>query len=98
MTMFRIFAVLIVLGLAVGCEDRPLRGSVRPSPDGQTFLIVADDNGGACDRVLVDGKPWPHPVGEAGPIAPGPHSIACPGRVDFVIEAGTIFTFDYWGP
>jgi len=59
---------------------------------------VEDDNGGGCGPILVDGKPWPHAIGVAGPIAPDKHSIECGNDIQFAIRPGTIFRFDYWGP
>ena len=45
------------LGLvaAVGCASRDLRGRSTPSKDGQTYLVIADDNGGKCGPMRVDG-------------------------------------------
>jgi hypothetical protein len=76
-----------------------LRGNAEESPDGKTYLIIADDNGGAaCQRVKVNGQDWPYGLHEKGPIAPGTHSIECGGKVSIVIPSGTTFRFDYWGP
>ncbi len=86
--------------LALACPARQLRGEVERSPDGQTYLTIADDNGGACGPLEVDGQPWRHAVGERGRIAPGVHRIGCGDGPTLEIEVarGTVFTFDYWGP
>jgi len=92
---------LLSIGFGLGCSDRDLRGRVVESPDGATYLVVDDDNGGVCDPLLVDGVEWSAAVGEGRPIEPGPHRIACgPGDsgIAFEIREGTTFHFDYWGP
>jgi hypothetical protein len=84
--------------LLAGCDDGYLRGAVSPSHDGKTYFAVADDNGGHCGQIFVDGKEWRHTVNEVALISPGSHTIKCGGKITFVIPAGTIFRFDYWGP
>ena len=88
------------LGLvaAVGCASRDLRGRSTPSKDGQTYLVIADDNGGKCGPMRVDGAVWPHAIGAPGRIAPGTHVIACGGDVSVRVDSGQTFRFDYWGP
>jgi hypothetical protein len=76
-----------------------LRGRITQSPDGKTYLVVEDDYG--CPTNYVDNRPWSHPKGMAGEIAPGKHRISCaPPSVwaDFVVPFGTTFSFNYWGP
>ena len=80
------------------CTDQDLRGSSTASPDGKTYLVVADDNGGHCGPIKVDGKPWPYAIGKAGRIDPGSHTIECGGAITFNIGSGVVFKFDYWGP
>lgn len=88
-----------VLGLAVlACSGRELRGRSTASPDGGTYLVIADDNGGYCGPLRVDGAVWPHRLNEPGRVRPGEHTIACGGSVVIRIEAGRTFRFDYWGP
>lgn len=89
---------MFLLAALVGCGDSHLRGSVEPSRDGKTYLIVADDNGGGCGPILLNGKPWPHDIGVAGEIAPGIQTIECGGSMQFDVPQGVVFTFDYWGP
>ena len=89
---------LIVVWCPLACDDGYLRGSVATSADGKTYLEVLDDNGGQCGPLIVDGKPWPHAIGVAGPIQPGTHRIECGGEIEFTVPSGTVFSFDYWGP
>jgi hypothetical protein len=91
---------LLVLNLVqLHCGDAHLRGSAEPSPDGKTYLMIVDDNGGeACEDFIVDGKVWPHSLNEKGEIDPGIHTIECGGSIEFAIPRGVIFSFDYWGP
>jgi hypothetical protein len=89
--------LVAVVGV-IGCQDRELRGYSDRSPDGRTYLVVDDDNGGGCGPILLDGKPWPHAIHSAGPVEPGRHVIACGGDISFSIEPGTTYHFDYWGP
>jgi hypothetical protein len=98
--MMKLAATLLILGgmFFAGCDDGHLRGSVKKSSDGKTYLVVADDNGAQCRPLKVDGKIWPHKLNEQGPIQPGDHTIECGGKISFNIPAGVIFTFDYWGP
>lgn len=88
------------------CKDRELRGYTEPSEDGQTYLVVLDDNGGGCGSIFLNGKVWPHPIGGKGLITPGSQELDCrdPSSfiedqgIGFVVEKGTVFYFDYWGP
>jgi len=84
-------------------KNRTLRGSFAASSDGKTYLSIDDDNGGSCTPFFVDGAIWTPKVGEAGPIAPGPHHISCgenvaENAIAFEVPDKTIFNFDYWGP
>lgn len=102
----RVFlALLAVFCLAtpsLGCvrsnSSSSLRGRAVVSPDGETYLVVDDDNGGGCGPIRVDGKVWKYPIGSPGPIAAGNHVIACGGEIEFVVPTGKTFHFDYWGP
>jgi len=89
MTGRRVLA-LLVASIALGCDDRPLRGSVEPSRDGETYFAVADNHGGTC-RIKVDGVPWPHKDNVAARIKPGPHTIDCDGSISFEIPPGGSF-------
>lgn len=93
-------AVLLVAAtmLIAACSERPLRGTADPSPDGNTYLAILDDNGGGCGPVKVDGRPWSHGIGEVAPIEPGKHTIECGGYITVEIPHGVVFRFDYWGP
>ena len=95
--VFRILG-LSLMALTVGCVDSELRGSVEPSNDGKTYLVIADDNGGACGPILLNGKQWPHAVGVPGEIMPGKQTIQCGGSLEFNVQDGVVFIFDYWGP
>lgn len=93
---------IATLGLSA-CDDGLLRGSVEASKDGGTYLVIADDNGGSCDAIKVDGKVWPLALERAGSISPGTHVIECSvgnsaAGLSIVIPEGMVFTFDYWGP
>ena len=94
------WGLLVLLLLSViGCEvQRELRGSVQPSKDGKTYLSIDDDNGGHCGPLLVDGKRWSFPIGEAAEIAPGDHTISCGSSLEISIQKGTVFRMNYWGP
>ncbi|MEM7400965.1 MAG: hypothetical protein AAF304_03335 [Pseudomonadota bacterium] len=91
------FAVLILFLIACS-RDVYLRGEVETSDDGLTYFSLVDDNGGSCKSVLLDGRPWPHKIGERGRVEPGAHEIDCNGVIGFDIPKGVIFKFDYWGP
>lgn len=84
--------------LLARCTDDDIRGDARPSADGQTYLIVADDNGGKCGPLTVDGRRWPHAIGAPGAVRPGPHVIACGSDITVQVDSGTTYRFDYWGP
>ncbi|MFH2124598.1 MAG: hypothetical protein ABIJ50_14090 [Pseudomonadota bacterium] len=90
--------IVCMLGILTSCDDSYLRGSVTPSKDGKTYLAVADDNGGKCGTILVDGERWGYEINENGIISPGIHTIKCGTEIQFEIPAGVIFRFDYWGP
>jgi hypothetical protein len=94
-------AHIFFAGLAivlVGCQVGNLRGREIPSSDGQTYLVIEDNNGGQCGPILVDGKKWPYPLHVAGPISPGLHKVECGTQVEIEVQSGSSFHFDYWGP
>ena len=78
------------------CGGENLRGSVENSPDGKTYLLVAQGNN--CNKFVVDGADWPYAIGKAGEISPGEHVIDCNGEIHFTVPAGAVFKFNYWGP
>jgi len=80
------------------CGDGILRGWEENSEDGLTYLVIEDDNGGQCGPILVDGKEWNYGINVKAKIEPGIHTIDCGGEIEFEINKGTIFYFDYWGP
>jgi hypothetical protein len=90
--------ILAAAIFATGCDDGELRGRTDDSKDGKTYLIVADDNGGHCGPIRVDGKVWPHALNVPGAVAPGDHRIECGGEIEFRIDSGKTFRVDYWGP
>jgi hypothetical protein len=92
-----LLSLLLVTLFFAGCDDGDIRGSTEPSANGKTYLVVTDDNGGSCD-LQVDGKDWPHAIGEPGLIAPGEHTIECYGELSFTVPDGMVYSFDYWGP
>jgi hypothetical protein len=83
--------LLAALLILAGCSSSDLRGKSEASPDSLTYLVVMDDNGGACGEILVNGKKWPTEIGVAGKISPGTHTIECGGKIEFSIEKGTTF-------
>lgn len=90
--------LLFITVSTIGCQKHDLRGKAEPSRDGQTYLVVEDDNGGKCGPIFVDGKPWSYPIHVQGVITPGSHSIKCGTEIEFVIQQATIYHFNYWGP
>jgi len=97
--MNRLALAAIVAALCCGCSDRDIRGGTSASKGGKTYLVVVESNGPECGVLKVDGKVWPHAIGEAGLAAPGRHSIQC-GIPDIKsdIPPGQLFQFEYWGP
>jgi hypothetical protein len=84
-----------------GCGKRELRGKSAASSDGKTYLVVDDNNGGACGSIMIDDRVWPQSIHLPGEIEPGVHKIACGdsgNSIEFEIKPGTTFHFDYWGP
>tara|TARA_Y100001968_G_scaffold768_1_gene595 strand:- start:187 stop:528 length:342 start_codon:yes stop_codon:yes gene_type:complete len=75
-----------------------LRGRYKASPDGKTYLVIEDDNGGKCGPLIVNGKQWPHSLYEKGQVEPGEVSIECGTWMSVNVRARTIYYFDYWGP
>ncbi len=104
--------VIVVIALLIfgtsfyfySCQNRDLRGWWRKSPDGKTYLVVVDPNGSNCPPIFIDSEEISSGLNEKIPIAPGEHKINCGRGSDmnqgtgFVIEEGTTFHFDYWGP
>lgn len=96
MKNLRYFGFVISILASLSCDDGHLRGSVKDSTDGKTYLVVAESN--ECSEIKVDGKVWIHPIGSSGEIEPGSHVIDCNGEIEFTIPKGVVFKFDYWGP
>jgi len=98
-------AAAALLCVCTGCSHN-LRGSWKHSKDGNTYLAVAEVDGGGggrCDNVFVDKKLFPHPIGAPHLTTPGKHTISCNtaesgSEIGFEIPAGVIYRFDYWGP
>ena len=81
-----------------GSNDGELRGAVSKSADGGTYFGVADNDGGGCGPIYVDGRLWALPLNEVAPITPGHHTIRICSEMPFEVVAGTTYLFDYWGP
>ncbi len=92
----QLLIIFIMALLGCACSGRDLRGSYDPSPDGLTYLIITSGN--SCKQITIDGKPWNYPIGAAGIIAEGKHTIDCNGEISFTVPAHSIYKFDYWGP
>jgi hypothetical protein len=75
-----------------------LRGRHKPSPDGKTYLVIEDNNGGKCGPLLVDKKVWLNGLNVKGEVVAGQHSIECGSWMGVTIQEGTTYYFDYWGP
>lgn len=101
----RLAIASVILGMMLGgaqiylfflYDPGPLRGSVTPSPDGKSYLVI--DEAGSCGPIKVDGKPWKR--SERKLIAPGGHEISdCGSSLRIAIPAGVVFKFNnYWGP
>ena len=90
--------VFITFFACASCQDRDLRGSSYPSSDGKTFLVIADNTGGECGPLTVDGNLWSYPINQPGPILPGDHVLACGTSLTITVPLGTVYTLDYWGP
>ena len=92
-----LIALSATLGLSGCAGDEHLRGFVAQSPDGKTYLAIADDQDGC--PIKVDGEAWSTPASTPRSIAPGEHLIECSGaEIRFVVPEGVVFHFDYWGP
>lgn len=91
------FAVVLAASLT-GCgNDGHLRGHLTDSPDGKTYLAIANEQNGCL--IKVDGQVWDAPVDTPKSISPAEHKIKCyGGKVRFVSPCGVVFNFDYWGP
>jgi len=90
----------IAVGLLVitACGAHDLRGGSSPSRDGRTYLIIADDNGGKCGPLLVDGVVWPYAINSPGEVRPGRHVIACGTEMPVQVDSAKTYRFTYWGP
>lgn len=94
----------LLLGMVgmIACSGADLRGRSLASPDGKTYLVVEDNNGGECGELFVDGQKWQYPLHQPGPVEPGIHTIRCGldegGAIQFEVQTGRTFYFDYWGP
>ena len=106
--MTKKWTIVVLAALLLGtsfyfysCRNRNLRGWWRATSDGKTYMVIDDDDRGTGadgNQCYLDGKPWPHKVGERGEIEPGEHEVGCPANVGFVVQPATEFHLDYWGP
>ena len=97
----RIIPIVCAIFAIGGCDDGHLRGAVSVSADGKSNFTFADNNGGHCDPLLLDGKNWEQPLHTLVEIKPGAHRAQC-GHGDvgisFEVPPNSVFEFDYWGP
>jgi hypothetical protein len=102
-----VFLVLFIAAAAFVIENNlsrdpdatyELRGRYKASSDGKTYLVIEDDNGGKCGPLLVDKKEWPHGLHNKGEVEPGEHNIECGTWIGVIVQEGTTYFFDYWGP
>ncbi len=105
--VFILFLVAIVAMVVLVIENNlsrdpdatyELRGRYKSSPDGKTYLVIEDDNGGQCGPLLVDKKVWPHVLYSKGEIEPGERNIECGTWMGITVKEGTTYYFNYWGP
>lgn len=97
MRPYHALTACLMLSLAACSDDGHLRGHATNSPDGKTYLAIADDQNGC--PIKVDGQAWTAAKGTPQSISPGKHAIECHGAtISFVIPEGVVFNFDYWGP
>jgi hypothetical protein len=102
--VFLILITAVVTLVAVNNLNRDpdakyeLRGRFKPSPDGKTYLVLENNNGGKCGPLLVDEKEWLHGLNVKVEVAPGEHSIECGTWMGVTIQQGTTYYVDYWGP
>ena len=92
--------LVIALVVGVGCGDRDLRGKYVRSTDGETYLMVDEQDGPVCNTLYLDGHRWPHALHVAGKVAPGTHQIGCDSTgatLAFEAKVGTTYHFNYWG-
>jgi hypothetical protein len=89
-----IMCALLAANIA-GCAKRQLRGKSVHSSDGKTYLVIDDDNSGVCGTIEIDDLKWAYPLHKAGL-----HHISCghATNIEFKIDAGSTFHFDYCGP
>lgn len=90
--------IVVLLTLAAACGHRELRGRTSASPDGRTYLVIDDDDGGHCGPFRVDGRVWPHGLGVRGRVSPGVHVVSCGASLEARVDSGQTFRLDYWGP
>jgi hypothetical protein len=57
---------MLAVVIASGCAASDIRGQSTASPDGRTYPIIADDNGGKCGPLLVEREVWPRPINRPG--------------------------------
>jgi hypothetical protein len=99
-TLVALPIVLVVVIIFFISTPSDLRGSWRPSMNGNTYLIIDNDDGWPREKpIIVDGVIWRYPVGQSGRVEPGLHSIGCyGGEISFQIRRGMVYRFKYWGP
>lgn len=95
--VYNILIFFIAISLQ-SCREE-LRGEVKKSQDGNTYLVF--ENTAGCDSVYVNDILWAYKNGEKGKISAGICNIDCGldgAGLSIEIEEGITFHFDYWGP
>jgi len=98
-TAFLILAALCGTLYFIPWVHHDLRGTYSASRDGKTYLTIDEECGSFDEPIRLDGAVWRYPIGHAGGVEPGSHTIrACGEEIGFQIPAGVVYRFNYWGP
>jgi hypothetical protein len=63
--------------------------STVPSNDGQTYILIKDDNNESCHPLIVNGERWEHPYNIPVLVSPGIYSLTCKiNDLEITIEQG----------
>ena len=100
--MVKLVIAISVILLITACDDGIFRGYQEPSENGKTYLVFEKDKGGGnIDSIYLDYEKWNFEIGEKALIQPGKHCVSHSSdmcHIEFEVQEGTVFHFDYWGP
>jgi hypothetical protein len=87
--------LLFVSFFLISCGQlHEIEFSTVPSNDGQTYILIKDDNNESCHPLVVNGKRWEHPYNIPVSVSPGIYKLTCKlNELEITIEQGVTLIY-----